>query len=97
MELRRGRICALALVLLELWVLAPGRAQQTPDHDTDYAGKRQKARELFQGGKRLEALPLLEELVRANPKEDEVLVELAASLVDHAVTLTDQQAAGQER
>lgn len=47
-------------------------------------------------GKRLEALPLLEELAGENPKDDEVVVALAASLVEHAATLTDQQAAGKE-
>jgi tetratricopeptide (TPR) repeat protein len=53
--------------------------------------------QLFEQGKRLEALPLLEELAKANPKDDEVLVALAACLVDHAATLSDQAAAGKER
>jgi tetratricopeptide (TPR) repeat protein len=52
---------------------------------------------LFAQGKRLEALPLLEELVRADPKDTAMLVELAASLVEHAPTLPDQQSAGKER
>jgi tetratricopeptide (TPR) repeat protein len=65
--------------------------------DPAYQAKRQKAVELFNQGKRLEALPLLEELVQASPRDDEMLVALAASLVDHAATLTDQQVAGQER
>jgi tetratricopeptide (TPR) repeat protein len=59
--------------------------------------QRQKASELFAEGKRLEALPLLEELVKANPKDAAMLVALAASLVEHAATLSDQEKAGQER
>ena len=65
--------------------------------DAAYQVQRQKASELFQQGKRLEALPLLEKLVKTNPKDDEMLVALAACLVDHAATLTDQEAAGKER
>ena len=61
------------------------------------AAKRQQAMDLFAEGKRLQALPLLENLVKANPKDDEALVALAASLVDHAVTLTDEKAAAAER
>ncbi|HEV2960288.1 MAG TPA: tetratricopeptide repeat protein [Candidatus Angelobacter sp.] len=61
------------------------------------AAKRQQALDLFAQGKRLQALPLLEGLVKANPKDDEALVALAASLLDHAVTLTDEKAAAAER
>jgi tetratricopeptide (TPR) repeat protein len=70
-------------------------AQTGPD--AAYQAKRQKAAELFDQGKRLEALPLLEELVQTNQKDDAMLVALAASLVDHAATLTDEEAAGKER
>src|SRR5215471_19186969 len=59
--------------------------------------QRQKASELFAEGKRLEALPLLEELVKANPKDAAMLVALAASLVEHAATLSDQENPGEER
>jgi len=65
--------------------------------DSAYQAKRQKAADLFNQGKGLEALPLLEEVVKANPRDDEMLVALAASLVEHAATLNDQQAAGKER
>ncbi|MBV8436717.1 MAG: tetratricopeptide repeat protein [Silvibacterium sp.] len=61
------------------------------------ASERQKALDIFAQGKRLQALPLLEDLVKANPKDDEALVALAASLVDHAATLTDAKAAAAER
>jgi hypothetical protein len=65
--------------------------------DASYRAKRQKAVELFAQGKRLEALPLLEEPAKTNPKDDEMLVDLAASLLDHAATLTNREAAGGER
>src|ERR1700758_5177751 len=65
--------------------------------DVDYRAKRQKATDLFSLGKRLEALPLLESLVHTNPKDDEMLVALAACLIDHAATLNDQEAAARER
>lgn len=51
---------------------------------------------MFQQGERLEALPLLEQLVKANPKDAEMLVDLAAALADHAA-LGDREAAGRER
>jgi tetratricopeptide (TPR) repeat protein len=59
--------------------------------------KRQRALALFTEGKRLDALPLLEELAAQRPKDSEVLVALAASLVEHAATRTDAEAAAQER
>ena len=52
---------------------------------------------LFAEGKRLEALPLLEELAQKDPKDGDVLVSLAASLIEHAATLSDSEAAGKER
>jgi tetratricopeptide (TPR) repeat protein len=58
---------------------------------------RQRALALFSEGKRLEALPLLEELAQKNANDSEVLVALAASLVEHAATLTDPNAAAKER
>lgn len=90
------RLRSLLLILfLSLSAVPRMIAQASPD--TVYQAKRQKAAELFDQGKRLEALPLLEELVRANPKDDQMLVALAACLIDHAATLTDQAAAGKER
>jgi tetratricopeptide (TPR) repeat protein len=52
---------------------------------------------LFSEGKRLEALPLLEDLAQKNPQDSDVLVALAASLVEHAATLADSSAAAKER
>jgi tetratricopeptide (TPR) repeat protein len=64
--------------------------------ETDQA-KRQRAVALFNQGKRLEALPFLEELTQKNPQDAELLVALAASLIDHAATLTNQDLASKER
>src|SRR5947199_10241681 len=74
--------------------------QTPPAHtqgDAAYQAKRQQAMQLFDQGKRLEALPLLEDLMREDPEDQEVVVALAGSLVRHAATLTDQREAGKER
>lgn len=84
------------ILLLNLGVSLPlAIAQANPDGSDQT--ERQKAEALFAQGKRLEALPILEDLVQKNPRDDEALVELAAALVDHALTLTDQDAAAKER
>lgn len=85
-------LCVLSLGLLPACFAAQAGGTRA---DTDV--QRQKAQELFNQGKRLEALPALEELAKANPKDGEVLVELAACLIDRAATLSDQTAAAQER
>jgi tetratricopeptide (TPR) repeat protein len=90
--------------LFLVFVLVPGvslllTGQESPNisRNASDQGARQKAMALFNEGKRLEALPLLEELARKNPKDGEVLVALAASLVEHAATLADADAAAEER
>jgi tetratricopeptide (TPR) repeat protein len=93
---RRNPVLVLILCLLSSCATAPYTTAQA-DPDRAYEAKRQKAADLFSQGKRLEALPLLQELVQANPKDDAMLVALAACLVDHAATLTDQEAAARER
>jgi tetratricopeptide (TPR) repeat protein len=65
--------------------------------DTSDQVKRQQAVALFSQGKRLDALPLLEDLVQKNPQDAELLVDLGASLIDHAATLADRDAAAKER
>jgi tetratricopeptide (TPR) repeat protein len=94
MRLVDGRKFLLVLLLLNLCAAPCFVVQAAPDA---YQSKRQNAADLFNRGKRLEALPLLEELVKADPKDDEMLVALAASLVEHAATLQDEEAAGKER
>jgi Flp pilus assembly protein TadD len=84
------------LLLLFLFPFSLSLFAQSSTEASDQT-KRQKAIALFNEGKRLEALPLLEELVEKEPKDGEVLVALAASLVAHAATLTDPDAAAKER
>src|SRR5215471_366248 len=91
------RLKACVFVLFFFTFVSLSWAQAQTQRYAAYGGKRRQAIKLFQQGKRLEALPLLEELVQKTPKDDELLVALAASLVRHAATLTDQQAAAKER
>lgn len=79
------------------WPGNVGFATQSNQQLPDYQGQRGKALELFNQRRHLEALPLLEELVKSNSKDDELLVALAACLVTHAATLTDPDAAAKER
>jgi tetratricopeptide (TPR) repeat protein len=65
--------------------------------DKAETNKREQALRLFDQDKRLEALPLLEELAQKNPNDEDIAVCLAGSLVTHATTLTDRHAAASER
>lgn len=87
---------AWRLVLLLSLLASPCFRGQSSGNDA-YQATRHKATELFAQGHRLEALPLLEDLNQKDPKDQEVAVALAASLVDHAATLSDPQAAAKER
>jgi tetratricopeptide (TPR) repeat protein len=80
---------ALALLALQLYDYACADAVSPDD--------RQRAMALFAAGKRLDALPLLEEVETKQPQDSEVLVALAASLVEHAATLNDPAAIAKER
>jgi tetratricopeptide (TPR) repeat protein len=84
------------LVLLFPWTSLPRAVAQNNAGAADQA-KRPKAIALFDQGKRLEALPLFEELAQKDPKDSEVLVALAACLVEHAATLSDPDATAKER
>jgi tetratricopeptide (TPR) repeat protein len=86
----------LLALLLQLSMVTPGAHAQS-DADSGLQAKRQKAADLFNSGQRLQALPLLEEVVERNHEDHEMLVALAAALVDHAMTLTDPAAAAKER
>jgi tetratricopeptide (TPR) repeat protein len=83
------------LFLFSLCATLPVSAQ-APEPASDRT-TREQAFSLFQQGKRLEALPLLEELVKAAPRDTSLLVTLAACLVEHAAALPDQQGGGKER
>ena len=87
------RIFVLFLVILP----SLSRVQAQTSQDAGDKIKRGQALRLFDQDKRLEALPLLEELAQQNPEDEDVTVALAASLVSHAATLTDQHAAASER
>jgi tetratricopeptide (TPR) repeat protein len=87
----RGFFSLLALLLL---ACLPLIAQTT---DSSNQAERQRALAFFTEGRRLEALPLLEDLAHKNPQDSDVLVALAASLVEHAATLTDANQAASER
>src|SRR6516164_5755004 len=95
MKPKKPPIVFLAL-LLSVCLLGRARAQ-IDAQGADERARRQRALELFQQGKRLEALPLLESLVQTNPRDDEMLVALAAALVDRAATLSDEAAAAKDR
>ena len=92
LEQRRPFLAFLVLLFL---ISLPPTAH--PGVDTSDQLKRQTAISLFNQGKRLEALPLLEELAQKDPQDSEVLVALAASLVEHAATLSDSDMAAKER
>jgi tetratricopeptide (TPR) repeat protein len=91
----RWQVLRLTLVLA-IGVCASCLLAQT-SQEKAYQAKRQQAEELFSQGKRLEALPLLEDLLKTNPGDQEVAVALAASLIDHAAIVNDQKTAARER
>lgn len=88
-------LCAALPIIFQARAAQENAALARPDAGDQQA--RQKALALFGEGQRLQALPLLEELVQKNPQDAELLVDLGASLIEHAATLTDQDAAGKER
>ena len=92
------RISAPTLVALVVSLCAlPSAATAQQNVDASRQARRQQALTLFSEGKRLDALPLLEELAQENSQDGDVLVALSASLIDHAATLTDPGAAARER
>jgi tetratricopeptide (TPR) repeat protein len=95
MRVRKQRSLLVVLLLNLIVSLPPAIAQQNVDAAEQ--AKRQRAMALFGEGKRLEALPLLEELAEKNPQDSEILVALAASLIEHAATLSDANAAAKAR
>jgi tetratricopeptide (TPR) repeat protein len=88
-------LCAMPPVVFQANAAQENAARTTPDASDQE--KRQEAVALFRQGKRLEALPLLEQLVQMSPQDPELLVDLGATLIDHAATLSDQEAAAKER
>jgi len=70
---------------------------QTDNSDQGYKAEREKAIELFNRDKYLEALPLFEDLIKKNPKDAEAHLGLGSCLLSHAATLNDDAAAVKER
>src|SRR5258707_6310387 len=89
-----GQRSFILVSVLLLFVSSPLTAQATADASDQT--KRQRAIALFNEGKRLEALPLLEELAQKDPKGGVVMVALAGCLDEHTATLTRPVAASQE-
>lgn len=92
----RKAACAFTILLFASITLA-GLARASLSTNSPDLAKRRQAIALFNQGKRLEALPLLEDLAREDPRDSEVLVALGASLVEHAATLPDGEEAAKER
>jgi hypothetical protein len=91
-------LCVITTVIAANAQTQSGQTQSDQrQSDRDYKTKREQALQLFNQDKRLEALPLLDVLVQRNPNDEDIVIALAASLVSHATTLTDQQAAAAER
>ena len=76
---------------------APDAGASAADQAAADRARSERAAELFNQGKRLEALPLLEQLVKVHPGEAQTMVALAACLVEHAATVPDPDVAGRER
>ncbi len=89
----RGVFQKSIVVLLFSCALASLQAQTNESH----GNKRREAMQLFYDNKHLEALPLLEDLAKENPKDHEVLLGLATCLISHAGALQDEAAAAKER
>src|SRR5262249_47789317 len=70
---------------------------QTGNSDQSYKAERQKAIDLFNENKYLEALPLFEDLIKQNPQDAEARLGLASCLLSQAATLENDAAAIKER
>jgi tetratricopeptide (TPR) repeat protein len=91
--LTRPRVILILLLTVAIFA-SPVLAQ---DNSDAYKSERQKAVELFNQQKFLEALPLFEDIVKQNPGDSETLLGLAACLVNHSATVQDTDAAAKER
>jgi tetratricopeptide (TPR) repeat protein len=91
MRVRLQLEVAILALLLAALASAGVRAQ------SNVADQRAKALALVKQHQYLEALPLLEDLFQKNQTDTGVLEALAESLLAHAATLSDQEAAGEDR
>jgi tetratricopeptide (TPR) repeat protein len=83
------------LFVLTLSAFVPLCAQT--GNDDEYKAERANAMQLYNTNNHLEALPLFEELAKRQPEDRDVLLSLAACLIDHSATMEDQGAAAKER
>src|SRR5262249_887057 len=95
MKSLRFYVCSVVLVFCTAASIPSVLAQMK--RDPAETNKREEALRLFNQDKRLEALPLLEELAQKNPNDEDIAVCLAGALVSHAATVTERQAAASER
>lgn len=83
---RTGRWLAVVAAVSYLFLQSIAIAQSSGNDDT-----RKKAFQLFNDGKHIEALPLLEELAVKSPDDREVVAALGLCLVTDAGTQADEQ------
>jgi tetratricopeptide (TPR) repeat protein len=91
----RTRVLLLVLLGNLSFPALPASAQN--ETDAAYKTERDKAISLYGENKQLEALPLFQDLAAKNPKDDKVLLGLAACLVSHSATVSDPDVADKER
>ncbi len=91
--MRTARRTIILLLLLSA-AIPSLKAQSVQDA---YKAERIQAMALLKNQQELEALPLFEELAKQNPDDAEVLASLGICLVNHSHTLSDENAANQER
>ena len=75
----------------------PTKTSATASSDDTYNAQRKFAIDLFQQNHHLEALPIFQQLAKQKPDDNAVIFGWGACLLDHSATLTDDQAAKEER
>lgn len=92
-------------LLPAVWLCLSGGfliAQQTPSSppaaaaDSAFQAQKTFATNLFNQNHHLEALPVLEQLLKEKPDDSDVMFMYGASLVDHSATLADDAAQSRE-
>jgi thioredoxin-like negative regulator of GroEL len=87
-RIRRNLLSTVFVCVLPLSLLYA----QTGDDDA-YDREKKQAIALYNENKRIESLPLFEDLTNRDPRDAQVLVDLADCLVAKAATMEDQEAA----
>jgi tetratricopeptide (TPR) repeat protein len=95
--MRPAQYAAAALLGVVMVIAFAVNVHAQSNSTVDFATERAKATTLLKAGKYLEALPLYEELFQQQPNDTVALEGLAACLLAHAATLSDQEAAGKDR